>query len=341
MIASITKNLILFNYPSPRGCPDIEVEPNTKLPKMTSRTPTNRTSCNDHHSTNTDSNSNYPSALQAPTSSNLTPTLTLISDRLKMSAPQTKLDLYTSGTPNGQKSSIILDELGLQYTTHAISLSKNEQKESWYLETINPNGRIPALVDNTPIRPIRIFESGALMLYLTERYDKENKISFEYGSEEYWEAMSWHVWMQSGLGPMQGQANHFYRYAPEKIQYGIDRYQTETKRLYQVLEDRLGRQEKEGLGLWIVGGKYSFVDLNCFCWVNWAEWAGISLQPFPKLQKWLGVINEREAVKRGLDVPEKFELKEKLKTKEGEEEYAKYHSNWVMQGHNEDKEKYR
>jgi len=179
------------------------------------------------------------------------------------------------------------------------------------------------------------------MLYLTERHDKENKISFEYGSEEYWEAMSWHFWIQSGLGPMQGQANHFYRYAPENIQYGIDRYQTETKRLYQVLEDRLRQQEKQGLGLWMVGGKYSFVDLNCFCWVNWAEWAGIGLKPFPKVQKWFGVISGREAVKRGLDVPEKFELKEKLKTKEGEEEYAKYHSNWVMQGQNEDQEKHR
>lgn len=179
------------------------------------------------------------------------------------------------------------------------------------------------------------------MLYLTEKYDPENKLSFKYDSEEYWEAMSWHVWMQSGLGPMQGQANHFYRYAPEKIGYGINRYRTETKRLYQFLEDRLAQQENEGGGLWIVGGRYSFVDLNCFCWVNWAEWAGVSLDGFPKLKKWLSVINEREAVKRGLDVPEKFEMKEKMRTKEGGEEYAKYHSNWVMQGQNEDQEKHK
>lgn len=258
-----------------------------------------------------------------------------------MSAPQTKIDLYTSGTPNGQKANILLEELGLQYTVHAISLSKNEQKETWFTEKINPNGRIPAIVDNTPIRPFRIFESGALMLYLCEEYDKDHKISFDRGEEEYWEAMSWHVWMQSGLGPMQGQANHFYRYAPEKIRYGIDRYQTETKRLYKVLEDRLGQQEKESGELWIVGGKYSFVDLNCFCWVNWAEWAGVGLESFPNLKRWLGVINEREAVKRGLDVPEKFEMKEKMRTKEGEEEYAKYHSNWVMQGQNDDQERHK
>jgi len=258
-----------------------------------------------------------------------------------MSHPVTDIKLYTSGTPNGQKASIILEELNLNYTPHAISLSKNEQKESWYLEKVNPNGRIPALVDHTTSHPVRIFESGALMLYLCEKYDQENKISFKYDSEEYWEAMSWHVWMQSGLGPMQGQANHFYRYAPERIEYGINRYQTETKRLYGVLEERLGEQEKHGSGLWIVGGKYSFVDLNCFCWVNWAEWAGISLDPFPKLRKWLDIINERPAVKKGLDVPEKFEMKEAMRTKEGEEKYAKMHSNWVMQGQNADHEKHK
>ncbi|QDS78032.1 hypothetical protein FKW77_003016 [Venturia effusa] len=262
-----------------------------------------------------------------------------------MSSPPTKIDLYTSGTPNGQKANILLEELGLNYTVHAINLSQNEQKQTWFTEKINPNGRIPAIVDNTPMRPIRVFESGALMLYLVEKYDTQHRISFEReaedGGEDYWEAMSWHTWMQSGLGPMQGQANHFYRYAPEKIQYGIDRYQTETRRLYKVLEDRLAQQERERGALWIVGAKHSFVDLNCFCWVNWAEWAGVGLDIFPNLGRWLGAINEREAVKKGLDVPEKFEMKEKMKTREGEEEYARYHSNWVMQGQNEDQEKHR
>lgn len=139
---------------------------------------------------------------------------------------------------------------------------------------------------------------------------------------------------------MQGQANHFYRYAPEKIKYAIDRYQTETKRLYQVLEDRLAEQEKKGLGLWLVGGKYSIADLNIFCWVNWAEWAGVSLEAYPKLKQWLDVINQRPAVQRGLNIPSKFDMKEKLETKEGEEEYAKYHSSWVMQGMKEDSDRH-
>jgi glutathione S-transferase len=259
-----------------------------------------------------------------------------------MSTRETKIELYTSGTPNGQKASCVLEELGLSYTVHKIDLAKDEQKQDWYLK-INPNGRIPALVDDTPEtgNGRRIFESGALMLYLCEKYDKDHRISFPYDSDEYWECMSWHIWMQSGLGPMQGQANHFYRYAPEKIEYGINRYQTETKRLFGVLEDRLKEQDMRGLGLWIVGGKYTFVDLNVFCWVNWAEWARIGLDAFPNLKKWLGVIQERGAVKRGVDVPDKFEMKEAMKTKEGEQEYARHHSNWVMQGQKDAQEKHK
>ena len=222
---------------------------------------------------------------------------------------------------------------------HKINLATNEQKEEWYL-AINPNGRIPAIVDRTTDPPTRVFESFALMQYLCDRYDKDRKLSFEYDSPEYWESFQWNVWMNSGLGPMQGQANHFYRYAPEKIEYGVKRYQTETKRLYQVLEDRLAWQEAAGKGLWLVGGRFSLADLNCFGWVNWAEWAGVSLEPFPKLKVWLETISERPGVKRGLDVPEPFEMKKAMKTKEGEDEYAKHHSNWVMQGQNADQKKH-
>lgn len=107
-------------------------------------------------------------------------------------------------------------------------------------------------------------------------------------------------------------ANHFYRYAPSKIDYAINRYQTETKRLYQVLNDRLAAQPSD----WIVGGKFSIADLSCFSWVNWAEWAGVETKPFPALQEWLEKIQEREGVKRGLDVPEKFEMKVRLEMQE-------------------------
>lgn len=282
-----------------------------------------------------------------------------------MSAPETDISLYTSGTPNGQKISITLEELSVKYETTHVDIPKNVQKEDWYLK-INPNGRIPAIIDRTPTpegktREKRVFEGQAIMLYLCQKYDKDYKISFPFDSDKYWEVMEWMTWMQSGLGPMQGQANHFFRYAPEKIEYAIKRYQTETKRLYKVLEDRLVEQKAanktaagtkastaggdagigNGDGPWIVGDKFTIADIACFSWVNWAEWAGINLEPFPEVKKWVDKINEREAVKRGLDVPEPFKMKEKMKTKEGQEEYSKYHSSWVMKGQENDQEKHK
>ncbi|KAK4556171.1 Glutathione S-transferase 2 [Recurvomyces mirabilis] len=282
-----------------------------------------------------------------------------------MTPQDPKIILYTAGTPNGQKISCTLEELGVRYEVRKIDIAKNEQKEGWFLEinhfntplgidelkawkaNHNPpktaNGRIPALTDNSSGQALHLFEGSTIQNYLCETYDPDHRISFPHNSAEYWEAQSWLTWMQSGLGPMQGQANHFYRYAPEKIQYAVDRYQTETRRLYGVLDARLREQEGkgEGGGLWVVGGKYSIVDLCCFSWVNWAEWAGIDTKPFPALQRWLGIIQQRPAVQRGVDVPEKFEMKEAMRTKEGEEEYAKHHSNWVMQGMKEDREKHQ
>lgn len=139
------------------------------------------------------------------------------------------------------------------------------------------------------------------MLYLCQKYDTEHRISYPFDSEKYWEVVQWLTWMQSGLGPMQGQANHFFRYAPEKIGYAIERYQTETKRLYGVLEERLREQkgnshtvaggatstagEKKGTGdgkgPWLVGDKFTIADLACFSWINWAEWAGVDVGEFP------------------------------------------------------------
>lgn len=108
------------------------------------------------------------------------------------------------------------------------------------------NGRIPAIVDKTSGNPKPVFEGSSIQLYLTAKYDPEHRISFPYDSDEYWEVVEWMTWMQSGLGPMQGQANHFYRYAPTRMEYAINRYQTETKRLYQVLEERLKMQSEGG-----------------------------------------------------------------------------------------------
>lgn len=245
-----------------------------------------------------------------------------------MTTPKPDLVLYTSGTPNGQKASITFEELGLPYKVENIQISKNVQKEEWFLK-INPNGRIPALVDRTPgpdgkLREKRIFESGAMMLYLCQRYDPEHKLSFPYDSDEYWEVVEWLIWLQSGLGPMQGQANHFYRYAPEKIEYGIKRYQTETKRLYQVLEDRLALQSSAGFeGPWLVGHKMTMADLASFSWVNWDVWAGVDCKEFKHLGEWANRINERPAIKKGLDVPEPFEMKKKMQTKVRQTLYLK------------------
>ena len=124
-----------------------------------------------------------------------------------MVVPKTDIILYTSGTPNGQKASITLEELGLNYEVKNIKISENVQKEGWFLR-INPNGRIPAMIDRTPTpdgksREKRIFESGAMMLYLCQKYDPDNKISYPYDSDKYWEVVEWLIWMQSGLGPMQ------------------------------------------------------------------------------------------------------------------------------------------
>ena len=124
-----------------------------------------------------------------------------------MASQQPDITLYTSGTPNGQKASVTLEELGLPYKVENVQISKNVQKENWFLR-INPNGRIPALVDKTPSadgqpRSKRIFESGALMLYLCERYDKDHKLCYAYDTDQYWEVVEWLIWMQSGLGPMQ------------------------------------------------------------------------------------------------------------------------------------------
>ena len=163
----------------------------------------------------------------------------------------TTIELLTAATPNGQKISIFLEELGIPYTTTSIDLSASEQKAPSFLR-INPNGRIPAIVDHAR-GSFAVFESGAIFLYLAEHYDGECRFGFE-GAGERSECLQWLFFQNAGVGPMQGQANHFVRYAPERIEYGVKRYTNETRRLYSVLEERLKDRE------YLVGkgkGKYS------------------------------------------------------------------------------------
>jgi glutathione S-transferase len=209
-----------------------------------------------------------------------------------MSPPN--IELLTAATPNGQKISIFLEELGIPYTTTPIDLGADEQKSPSFLKT-NPNGRIPAIIDHSR-SSFPVFKSGAIFLYLASHYDTDYRFSFR-DENEYSDMVQWLFFQNAGVGPMQGQANHFFRYAPEKIPYGIKRYQNETKRLYSVLEERLQNRQ------YLVGEKYSVADMSTFTWVRWAPWAGIDLEAFPKLKEWCEKIEKREAVKKGLRVP--------------------------------------
>lgn len=249
------------------------------------------------------------------------------------------IDLYTAQTPNGVKISITLEELGLPYKTHAVNISKNEQKTPEFL-AINPNGRIPALTDTFKDgKTIRLFESGSIQQYLVDEYDPEHKISYPKGSREYYETNNWLFFLNAGVGPMQGQANHFVRYAPEKIEYGINRYQTETKRLYSILDKHL--EDKNGG--YLVGDKCTIADIAHFGWVSAAHWCGVDLDEkhFRHLHEWQQLMASRPAVQKGKDVPvpsphSKEALKDPEYAKKLEEESRK----WVQAGMKEDAEKH-
>ena len=204
------------------------------------------------------------------------------------------IDLYTSPTPNGHKVSILLEELGVPYTVHAIALGSGEQKKPDYVK-LNPNGRIPTIVDRDA-EDFAVFESGAILIYLAEKYQRFMPTDVKGRSE----VIQWLMFQMGGIGPMQGQANVFFRYFPEKIQSAIDRYQNETKRLYTVLEHRLeARDYLCGPGR----GDYSIADIASFTWVNVHAWAGLTIDELPNVRGWLDRIRERPVVQRGLAVP--------------------------------------
>jgi len=218
------------------------------------------------------------------------------------SPPYNALTLYTAGTPNGLKPVLILEELGLKYDVKAIDIRTNEQKADWFLE-INPNGRIPALKDGE----LRVFESAAIMLYLVDLYDTEKKFTYEAGSGLYYEMMSWVMFQMGGIGPMQGQANHFRAFAPVYSAYGIKRYTDETKRLYGVLEIRLSKAD------WLAGDKYTIADMANYSWTRGGGLLDIDMSEFPGVEKWLKRIEGREAVQKANKVPEGKPSDEKLK----------------------------
>ncbi|TLD36855.1 glutathione S-transferase [Venturia nashicola] len=223
----------------------------------------------------------------------------------------------------------------IQYIVHKIDITKNTQKEPWFL-AINPNGRIPALTDTfTDGSQINLFESGSIQQYLVARYDPEYKISFPPGSRESFEINNWLFFLNAGVGPMQGQANHFTRYAPEIIQYGVDRYQNETRRLYGVLDAHL----KEGNKEYLVGNKCTIADIAHWGWIAAAGWAGVNIEDFPALKAWEDRMAARPGVEKGKNVPSPYTMKELLADKEKMEKHAAESRKWVQAGMKEDAKK--
>ena len=212
------------------------------------------------------------------------------------------IDLYTAATPNGWKISIALEELGLAYTVHALSFSKQEQKSEAYLK-INPNGRIPTIVDRDN-GDFAVFESGAILIYLAEKAGRLMPKDPKGRSR----VIQWLMFQMAGIGPMMGQANVFLRYAPEKIPYAIDRYQREVRRLFEVLERQLADHE------YVAGSEYSIADIAHWSWIHGHEWSGVNLDGLPNLIRWVKVVGERPAVQRGRAVPPPGDVGEKDKT---------------------------
>jgi len=210
------------------------------------------------------------------------------------------IDLYTWATPNGRKVSIALDELALPYTVHPIVIKELVQKEPWFLN-INPNGRIPAIVDRDAGN-FAVFESGAILIYLAEKTGRLMPTDVQGRSR----VIQWLMFQMAGIGPMQGQANVFNRYFPEKIPSVIARYVNEVKRLYGVLDGALATRE------FIAGDDYSIADIAHYPWIAQHDWSGVELEPFPHLRRWFETLSRRPAVRSGMAVPEPARPPEKI-----------------------------
>ncbi len=200
------------------------------------------------------------------------------------------IDLYSAATPNGHKVSIALEELELPCELHTLDLHAGVQKEPWFL-AINPNGRIPAIVDRDEDN-FAVFESGAILVYLAEKTGRLMPRDAKGRSL----VMQWLMFQMGGIGPMMGQANVFYRYFPEKIQPAIDRYQGESRRLFTVLDTRLRDNE-------FLAGEYSIADIANWAWVRTHNWSGVSLDGLAHLKRWVDAIGARPAVGRGILMP--------------------------------------
>ncbi len=219
------------------------------------------------------------------------------------------IDLYSWPTPNGHKVHIMLEECDLEYQVHGIDIAKGDQFQPDFLK-ISPNKKIPALIDhNGPNgQEISLFESGAILIYLAE---KAKSPLLPQDPMKRYEVLQWLMFQMGGIGPMLGQAHHFRIYAPEKVEYGIERYTKEATRLYHVMEKRLSETD-------YLAGEYSIADIACMPWIRSYKNQGQELDDYPNLKRWFLAIKERPAVRRGLEV-----LNEHTRTKAYDKEELK------------------
>ena len=200
------------------------------------------------------------------------------------------IHLYTASTPNGHKVSCMLEAIEMTYEIHTVNLGEGDQRKPEFLK-ISPNGRIPAIVD-TDNDDLSIFESGAIMLYLAEKSGKLIPSDIKGRAK----VIEWLMFQMGGIGPMMGQANVFSRYFPEKIQPAIDRYQNESRRLFEVLDMQLSKNE------WLAG-EYSIADIANWCWVRTHNWSGVSLEGLVYLEKWKNKMYDQPGMLKGTKVP--------------------------------------
>jgi GST-like protein len=218
------------------------------------------------------------------------------------------IDLYTAPTPNGHKASCTLEELGLEYSVKVVDIRSGDQHKPEF-RALNPNGRIPVIVDRAN-DDFAVFESGAIMIYLAEQAGRLLPTDAKGRSR----VIQWVMFQMGGIGPMMGQANVFFRYFPEKIEAVINRYQHEGRRLFEVLDTRLGQSE------WLADD-YSIADIANWCWVRTYKWSGISREGLENLDRWMNAMKEKPGLQRGIGVP--IAIDSILEDKEKAEEFAR------------------
>jgi GST-like protein len=203
------------------------------------------------------------------------------------------IDVYSWATPNGHKVHILLEELALPYQVHPVDIGAGDQFKPEFLR-ISPNNKVPALVDSDGPdgKPIALFESGAILIYLAEKYNRFVPADLR----ERYEMLQWLMFQMAGVGPMLGQAHHFRIYAPEPVPYAIDRYTNEAKRLYGVLDRRLAENP------WVGCNEYSIADMAIWPWLRSWKNQGVEMTDFPNVAAWFEKIDQREAVQRGVKV---------------------------------------